>query len=492
MERGVTRYYQLGGWGFAIRPPQDSRDLETIRKRIFIDKEGGELVLGIKKSGTCHILLTRRQAESLASNEPTPSEATEFESLSPIIFRNVGELQRKLDWLKPKSLNDVRDTSKANKSYQDDGQTGLERGQFENTRVFYRVLQNELDPAKFDLASTSWKDTVNVVSFCYNVWKRDFRGPDDRKKSPKILEIGWCEAYTPTLDRERAKAACHIMISDNQHLLNLDLPKNSEEDKKKTQDSRDTQLPQPTQRTDWKQKYERTNYEYDNHGPTQVCDQKTAAQKVRDLFQNSAKPVVLLVHDGPKGGPSAIDVLKFLQVDVSQWEYSCEDELRQPNKNPLKSLLRDVRAPPTPQPRQAQNDPRRPYDQRRRSQSPRRGEVRPRHRSPPPTPPRRLAPVYVVDVKSMYQAVLGTEDGADSVFSMTKRLQEIYDLFLPRGPNAGNESFYLVEIFRQIARRGPIDEQKDEWTLRPPTPPPSSGDDFINDVSDYGGSDDSD
>jgi hypothetical protein len=41
----------------------------------------------------------------------------------------------------------------------------------------------------------------------------------NRRSYPKILDIGWCEAPTPTLEDE-SQMPKHIAIKENQHLRN--------------------------------------------------------------------------------------------------------------------------------------------------------------------------------------------------------------------------------------------------------------------------------
>ncbi|KAJ6593339.1 hypothetical protein B0H19DRAFT_1246126 [Mycena capillaripes] len=457
-------YYQLGGFNAAIYSSY-GRDLgrkvyEPLRRYLRSREESVELVLGIKRCGTSHILLTEGQKRELSRLREIQcrelrSPAGDFESLSPIVFRDVRELDAKLDSLQPKPRSN-RDTSSLNKAYTDGGNHGVGLGQFENIRVFYKVLQNQIiDKRKLDLGDTSWTRSIRVFSFCYNLWMLDARSPEDRKRSPRILDLGWCEASTPTLEESEMKMSQHVVFSNNQLLTNPDK-------KRKLADTKDDA---PAQRA---------RYEYSDLGETQICDAQAAAEKVRDCFRNFAQstrnPIVLLVHN--KGDPKdvltpagAIDVLTSMGVDMSQWDFG------------LKSLLREVRTPPRPPPRQAANDPRR----LRRSASPGSYDRSRRRESPPP--PRQYAPVYVVDVKSMYSTVFGTANQSESVPTIAERL----GLFQPKGWCAGNECWMLVEIFRQMAKRGAIDEQKKEWPdFRVQA---AAANPEIDDESDYGGSD---
>lgn len=98
--------------------------------------------VGIKKSGTSHLLLTRDQAQGFTRTRGTdslnirgnPLSAQDFESLSPISFDTVDALNKKMSSLKPKAgKNHQRDTSQANRIY-DFGGIEIYRGAFEHGR----------------------------------------------------------------------------------------------------------------------------------------------------------------------------------------------------------------------------------------------------------------------------------------------------------------------------------------------------------------------
>lgn len=99
-------------------------------------------VLGIKRSGSSHLLLTESQTGDLARffRLPHPTTrsipASEFESLSPIAFWDAEELTKKLASLKPKSHKgkEPYDSSQANKQYNIDGTDGIQRAAFEHGR----------------------------------------------------------------------------------------------------------------------------------------------------------------------------------------------------------------------------------------------------------------------------------------------------------------------------------------------------------------------
>ncbi|KAJ7496756.1 hypothetical protein FB451DRAFT_1208699 [Mycena latifolia] len=474
-------FHQLGGfdagiYSFGKNPlgQQVYEPLQLHQNRDDRRTTSIELVLGITPSGTSHLLLTkderdilkqyvtrlegvdwdnfnRRRFFSRTDQERAQDDLrrrllywkekarspVEFESLSPIVFQNLPELEAKLEALQPKrkvagkrKKDDDRDTSPLNRPFV--GGHHIERSQFENARVFYRLLHGQINTWKFDLGNTSsWTSTIQVFSFCYNVWSRDGRPLQERRRIPRVLDIGWCEAPTPTLTGEMT-VSHHIIAEANQLLENSE----GQENPGNLQNS----AQQP-----WK----RLPYEFgETHGVTKILDNQTLAERVRDFFgkytECTTKPVVLLVHNKE----AAMDVFKSFGVDVSKWDFD------------LKQLLRPERFIP----RQAANDPRRrPGDSRGRSASP-----RPHDRSRRDSPPRRsYAPVYVVDVQSMFIALLGTTTNSESVPSICKRLA----LFDKKGWCAGNECWMLVEVFRSMAQGAAIDDQKRDWPdLRAPVP----------------------
>ncbi|KAJ6497510.1 hypothetical protein C8R45DRAFT_129209 [Mycena sanguinolenta] len=473
-------YYQLGGFNAAVYSSYTGKNLgKNVYHRLLARQNSNgdrplELVLGIKKSGTTHLLLTPYEKNSLRSLRDvrlldSPSPASDFQSLSPILFNNLQELEAKLAALQPKPKSSS-DTSQLNKAYQGTQSFGTQRSQFENARMFYRVLQSpriDQRERKFQLEDRSWS-SVRVISFCYNVWLCDTRSPQDRRTSPRVLDIAWCEASTPTLENDQMLSSRHIVFLNNQNLSNpIRKPSKQADDGSKPEQEEE------------QENVERTRYEYGN---TEFYDPQVVAEKVQEEFRqfNPERPVVLLVHhfrnpDTQQIGVTATDVFRSLGIDMTHWDLSLKNLLRNPGATP------DSRGP-----KFSPNDPRRPaVESSRRSVSPRRGAERGRRQFSPP--PRRYAPVYVVDVQSMYHSVFGTRDGSDSVPTMLDRMPMIKDMFLPEGWCAGNECQMLLEVFREMARRGAIDEQKDEWIQTPiPIPLVSQNPAVYQDDSDYG------
>ncbi|KAJ7736883.1 hypothetical protein B0H16DRAFT_1572962 [Mycena metata] len=482
-------YYQLGGFQPAIfaRPPLAEKVYQPLQRLQNSNGADIELILGIKRSGTSHLLLTADETHRLfqernldlrwSKSPPTP--AREFESLSPIVFHDVSELSAKLAELQPKNERDRNDTSRLNKGYAG-GNQGAMRAQFENSRVFYRLLRNELGKAeRFSCEQRPWPGSIRVVSFCYNLWLLDSRPLDDRRRFPRILDLAWCEAQNEFGDggekrplEGNMKTSEHIVFANNQRLTNPGRPRWN-----------DRKTPPAS---------ERQRYEYDDKGATQICDPQAAAEKVCAYFgtvtQPAPGPLVLLVHDKT----NALAVLTSLGVDVSRWD------------SELKNL---IRVQQTADPRRNSRDPRRAYhdsresgrdarrsydDSRRRSASPGRYD-RSRRRESPPPPPRQFAPVYIVDVQSMFRTMLGTHDDSESVPAIIERLR-LRDV-PPEGFCAGNECWMLVEAFQRMAMGSSIDDQKADWPHIPFVAPPTTDGNVDNSAveeeeqSDYGGSD---
>lgn len=96
-------------------------------------------LLGIKRHGTSHLLITKEKAEqiaeSLRENRPQgpPLSVDNFESLSPILFYDVDDLGKKISSLKPRGAKNRGDTSQANRGY-DSARDDFYRGAFEHGR----------------------------------------------------------------------------------------------------------------------------------------------------------------------------------------------------------------------------------------------------------------------------------------------------------------------------------------------------------------------
>ncbi|KAJ7633782.1 hypothetical protein DFH06DRAFT_1479404 [Mycena polygramma] len=351
-----------------------------------------------------------------------------FESVSTIPFANIGELSVKLESLQPGRKAAV-DNSPANKAFQV-AALGIGRGQFENSRLFYQVLQSTMpipDRKLCALGDTSWTSSIRVFSFCYNTWTSDTRPLQDRKSRPRLLDIGWCEAAVPSLEGEH-KMPRHIVIQENQQLINCG---------------------------------KKDRYEY---GETEICSIRIATQRVQAVFgkyaQPTPHPAILLVHNVE----TALTVLSNIGVDVSHWD------LR------LANLLRSTDSPNPP----TRGGSQRPVSAHARSASPGRGD----YPSRKPATSRRYAPIYVVDLKTLFTTLLGIQPAAESVPEICKRL----GLYKPTGWCAGNECWMLVDVFRRMAAGRNIDAQGLDWPQLDRTTLVIK--DGVESESEYGDSDD--
>jgi len=169
------------------------------------DSKTVELVLGIRPSGASFLLMTTDQMRTFASalRLAPPRDfwsSDDFESLSPIHFRTVDELSKKLKTYTQKSNKnrggEVNDNSQANKTYvgrNPEDSSGVFRGAFEHSRLLYRILRDEIDCFKFGLPYPPWTNSIRFVSLAFNTWAMDQRNRKERLNDPKVLDISWTE-----------------------------------------------------------------------------------------------------------------------------------------------------------------------------------------------------------------------------------------------------------------------------------------------------------
>ncbi|KAF7297859.1 hypothetical protein HMN09_01006700 [Mycena chlorophos] len=454
----MSRYYQLGGFEGHVHPADYKKKLPDVVYDALSDRETGdlELLLGIKTSGTSHLLVSEDTLQNLFRNtrharrNQRPSfRAGDFESLSPLVFKTRSSFAKKLDDLTPKAGTGrgAKDLSRANKQYQDSNPSaplkkGVARGQFENARVFYRLYAQPELARNFDIdlmgipRTTDRHLDIPILCFAYNTWTKDSRSREDRTRAPKVLDLAWGEA--PDLGNEDAdamKTATHLFVEANISFKN------------------------PNQKP-----FEAA----DINGPTETLAAELIESRSRDFFAQYSrkdKPVIMLVHDKVV----ARNVLHAFKLETHEWDFG-DDSLRR--------LLRlhQFSAPPHPAPRDPRRrvddrDPARDHARRSRSRSPRHHSSSSSHRhdrSPLPrrerSPlPRIFAPIYIVDIKSLYSTLFRTETYADTVPNIIKHTK-IYPEEDCNGWCAGNELMMLWMAFRAMARRGGVDEQLvDEW-----------------------------
>ncbi|KXN91338.1 hypothetical protein AN958_01313 [Leucoagaricus sp. SymC.cos] len=428
-----TRYYQLGGFRPDVRWfEQDWNDKrlvdllagESSPMQASIDRPL-ELVLGIKRTGSSHLLLADIKANIFQRRFPrTFSTLVDYTSVSPIFFDSPQALEKKLGTLKPKARkgkkDDARDTSQANKAFLI-GEQGLGRGEFERGRLLYHILQNTINSKVYSVADTNWTHGLRLMSFTFNVKTLDQRSYEEKQQSPEPLDYGWAEVTDVLSTRVSFKPGSF------QHLV-----------------CAKDRLLQPQHRT-------RANFE---HGTTRTIPLEEIELLARQFFTTVAErndvPTILLVHDEGL----TRNVLRGLNIDTSEWE-SGIGQLLWPQATATSSMTSNAR------PSSSNLDyERRKHRARDRSQSPIRstragfdGFARRSRKSPPS--PSRFAPVYIVDVQALYKSMMK--------FLSDKHIGDIaHELgVLENGKTwcAGNEAVYIFDAWRAMVSGAAIDEQ---------------------------------
>ncbi|KAF7294013.1 hypothetical protein MKEN_01447400 [Mycena kentingensis (nom. inval.)] len=484
----MNRYYQLGGVNAAVLANWKSKiDLASEAYGYLVQDGKVQLTLGIKSSGASYLYLTEDALLRLRRSglEIKPNKyllADELESLSPIAFNNVRELGEKLDGYKQKpgkkkNHETLVDLSPLNKPYHGDGsKAGIQRGQFENARVLFRLFtQPNWAPAyDFELHGLPRSATgtleIPVYCFAFNLWTRDERPLPERRTNPIVLDIAVGKALSALNDHEM-ETAVHIRVENNK-LMERNLPV-----------------------TEAVFRYK--DYEFEEeHGGTILLSDRDMKARVQQFFADipSQAPAILLVHSEQADKVSARDVLQYLGVaGVDTWNWSGDS---------VKALFHE---PPVVRPTLAPGDPRARHRQRSAS-PPRRASssssaFNSRHPSPPPAPRTRVhSPIYTIDIKSLYTTLFNTSAGSESIPSIIHNTA-LYPAQDCAGWCAGNELWMLLRAFCEMARRGPVDDQKPtdaggEWPevyqqmLAQRERAVSGAGGYDEDVSDYGSEED--
>lgn len=478
----VQGYYQLGGFHPQIEWfRHDEKGLAQMLagdgSPLRIDKAPVQLVLGIKRSGTSHLLLTESQTwkvvRSMRQRAPTvpPTPSTSFESLSPIEFWDYQELAKKLGTLKPKSHKGRQpvDNSQINKQYDSGGEEGIHRAAFEHGRLLYHVMHGAMDFRNYGLNDASWTKSIRVCSFVFNSYSIDERASEQRLANPMIIDIGLATGDVPDLDQ--MERTVHLALHRNRHLQGT--------------------------RSAFK------------HGATEILDDSSIGSRLQAFFKYDihGHPIILLVH----GEEISRNIFRNLGLDISAWQsglkhllgfdtpqvkneasaYRTNDPRRRPSQPESKN---DSRSSHNPSSSFRGDYNQRQYQSRSRSRSPSRPRIsneswtsasssrydHPR-RSPPRSQdsyggtrhdqhdhvgvrrPEAFAPVYVVDVRQLYRKLMQTDVGAESVVVMSRRLGLTND----QGCCAGNEAVMLIEIWRSMISGSSIDDQRTFRTILP-------------------------
>ncbi|KAG5641443.1 hypothetical protein DXG03_005217 [Asterophora parasitica] len=368
------RYYQIGGFQPHIEWPREYRyDDKKVAQLIAGDasalkprdsKQPVELVLGIKRTGTSHLLLTEIQLDQIERaarlrlpNTSPAVTSNDFESLSPIYFHDPDQFAAKFSTLKIKTVKNrsPTDNSQTNKQFIS-GDAGVQRGGFEHGRLFYRTLHNLVDHRTYGLNDASWarSRSFNVCSFVFTPRLPDTRSTEDRRKSPIALDCGFAEATMPELK----------------------------------------------------------NFEY---GTTEKLDGSIIHARVRELFSDERlsreKPTILLVHDEEL----TKNMLQNCGVNVSLWESGLEGFLGLHRRGAHRDRERS-RSPPRSYYHAGPSSRSRHFS-RRPSPGPTSGEYRRRTQSYSAN-----APVYVVDIKVQFMTLMQTATSSESVTKIAKYL----------------------------------------------------------------------
>ncbi|TFK25248.1 hypothetical protein FA15DRAFT_668785 [Coprinopsis marcescibilis] len=389
-----------------------------------------ELILGIKESGSSHLLLTIRDGRRLGyAPRWEPCKTVDFESLSPIYFNEVAELSTKLRSLKnQKGFG----SSKANKIYSaPGGSAGVKRGDFEHNRILYKTLHNAIDTDKYSMGNTSWAANLRVCSLTFNLWSADIRKLKDRQSKPRVLDVGFAEANVPSL-AFKARPALDFLVAENSALRQA----------KQTR-------------------------QVFGHGETVKLHEYEIRDRIRAVLNTATphNPIVLLVFEKEW----ATHILKSFDYDLET--------------RPLKALVfkPEVRVGPAYSGGRFESDN---GYQRRRSRSPHRrnnsyasssstADPRNRRRSPEsaqtgdPLPSQLPSEcnVYFVDVKQMYCTMKQAAEVDSSpldIYDIAQGLQ-VQVAYDPATWCAGNEAVLLQDLWRTMISGTSIDEQRAEW-----------------------------
>ncbi|KAI0362507.1 hypothetical protein OH77DRAFT_1388532 [Trametes cingulata] len=429
-----VEYYQIGGFNAHL----SSNSNETLASKLM-DSGDGEFVLGIRPCGASYLLLPCERYRDMHLERPLkrlwPWKASHFESLSPVQFPTKLDLAAKFGMLasnKRSTDGPPRDRSKANTAYTAGGQSlspaGIARSSFEHQRVFYRLCQCTLErPFDYALRTAPWIRDVRIFSFAFNTWASDTRSLDEREAEPKVLDVGWTEFNAPNDSADlTAVSTSHYIVEEERYLNNPGRQKLS--------------LPDITQN----------------------MPKATISTLLQDLFRPThtgehSAPKLLLVHDERM----TRCILRHFGVNTSQWKLGIKDLLYYPDPHGASKRDRDAYGDSK---RDVRDSGRRPRD---RSRSPRRQEAadyRVRPRSPPAH--HRPPPVYIVDVRQMYQTMMQVHPQNDTVLSNAVALN-VKDTAPVRGEedeliyqDVDPMSWLIGYMWEDMANSIAIDEQR--------------------------------
>ncbi|KAG6831002.1 hypothetical protein H0H87_006575 [Tephrocybe sp. NHM501043] len=354
------------------------------------------------------------------------TRAYDFESLSPIYFYAQEDFKETLDRLKTKQAKNRTpwDNSQENKAFSSNHDQP-ERAAFEHGRLLYRIIKKSIDPRKYNLYDVSWAPASQIYSFAFTIRLPDTRSSEERTKSPILLDCGLAQATLPdatdgTSLRYREKSVIHISFYTNR-MLSAGSPK---------------------------LKFK--------HGETEELDDLATSARLKEFFATTiyqgssvgSAPVILLIHNALV----AMNALRNLGVDTSEWKIGLKDLFE---ISATQGDYRDDRRIKANS-RQYRNNSYHTNDRdnrRGRSRSPARSA--PSHRNLSSSSPlirKVFAPVYVVDIKVLYEALMQSSVASESVASIAG----------PRGLHLDDsKGCTMVDIWREMISGSSINQQRE-------------------------------
>ncbi|KAF9515164.1 hypothetical protein BS47DRAFT_1391893 [Hydnum rufescens UP504] len=394
--------------------------------------------IGIKHSGAWYLLIPGDGlARPLRCTRPAyPS--TDFASLSPIAFTSLEETEDKLKALRQDSKKNKkirtrdqseRDTSKANNSYslcrdtparitygkdiQDSSYTTItnedascQRSAFEHSRVILGALRKTLRVSKFIIGDSPWNGLVNRLI----VFASTPSSPEASRVGRVPLDISCAEV----LFSEAGEA-----FGPENHFF---IPKGPSKYEGSDPHSLNTDF-----------------------GPIRAFF-RLETVRPRDKLHEGTAPTILLVYDAV----SAFRVLQEAGVDTTNWELGATSLVLQTGARQMSFNLHRPHS-------------HRPTNFRPRSRSPTMNREHNHNSSPsshrPASPSRGmgLAPVYVIDIRSLWLTMPGMSFPAPSLLDMAYRLN--LDSSAGSSLSAGNDLDLVYRVWTSLVGAAPIDDQ---------------------------------
>ncbi|KAG6877750.1 hypothetical protein C0993_004253 [Termitomyces sp. T159_Od127] len=191
------------------------------------------------------------------------------------------------------------------------------------------------------------------------------------------------------------------------------------------------------------------------YGKTEELDDMTISARLRDFFsvRIHEKPIILLVHDEIV----SMNMLRNSGVDTSLWKSGLRDLFNFPDLHRYRNDYKRRDGSRYSDEKHGR-DAYKGRTERSRSPRPSTSDVQLRYDSPPP---RRtsFAPVYVVDIKAYYMALMQATTASESVTAIAGPLG--LDLVDIKGWCAGNDAVTMFKIWYSMVSGPSINEQRE-------------------------------